>query len=139
MTRVLADTSAHTMSEDDPVALVREWSPPAAETVREEARAHGIELDYSIASGSALEGLIADGLDPELTNAVGAYMAEVFIRELGGAWAMNDDQGLVGIRFPSGHWVFPPDKAKRRFDKGPSHDLANYLRAVKHLVTVQSL
>ena len=127
------------MSEDDPVALVREWSPPAAETVCNAARGRGIELDYSIASGTALEGLVADGLDPELANAVGAYMAEVFIRELGGCWAVNDDQGLVGIRFPSGHWVFPPDKAKRRFAEGPSHDLENYLRAVKYLVRAQSL
>lgn len=37
-------------------------------------------------------------------------MAEVFIRELTGSWAMNDDQGIVGIRFPSGHWAFPPNK-----------------------------
>ena len=62
-------------------------------------------------------------------------MAEVFIRELAGSWAMNDDQGIVGILFPSGHRAFPPNKAKRRFDEGASQDPANYLRAVKHLVT----
>jgi hypothetical protein len=123
------------MDEDDPVALVREWSPSAAETACRAARERGVELDYSVAGGSALEGLVTDGLDPELADAVGAYMAEVFIRELAGSWAMNDDHGLVGIRFPSGHWVFPPAKARLRFDEGPSHDLANYLHAVEHIVT----
>jgi hypothetical protein len=61
-------------------------------------------------------------------------MAAVFIRELAGAWAMNDDERVVGIRFPSGHWAFPPNKAARRFEEGPVHDLGDYLRAVKHIV-----
>jgi hypothetical protein len=39
---------------------------------------------------------------------------------------MNGDHSIVG-------------KTTRRFDEGSSHDLADYLRAVKHLVTVQSL
>jgi hypothetical protein len=120
---------------DDPVTLVSEWSRPAAEKVRDAARAREIELDYTIASGSALEQLIVDGLDPGLANNVGAYIAEVFIHELSGSWAMNTDHDLVGIQFPSGHWAFPPNKAKNRFDDGPSHDLANYMRGVRAIVT----
>ncbi len=57
----------------------------------------------------------------------GAYIGEVFRRQVGGEWIEWTDQYGKAIAFQSGGVkVFPSDKVRKRIVGGPAHNLRDY-------------
>ena len=116
-----------------------EWSPGAAEAFRELAAEMGFELDYSPESLSQVEQLITalparKGRPKkqyrELAGVTGAYLAEVILRNVSGEWGFETEWDAGGIRLPSGTWVFPLHKSRKRYEDGPGDDFVSYYMAL---------
>lgn len=104
-----------------------------AEAFADTAVRHNFALDFTPHSMSALEdtlrvmlrtrfplALFTGRLDAKryapMIPIVGAYVGEVFRRNLGGEWALYD--GEPALRFGDDRWVFPLAKADKRFRHG---------------------
>jgi hypothetical protein len=120
----------------DRAASLAAWSPGAAESFRELANDLGFQLDYSAQSLSEVERMITEefsdrsGVPKEkfhdLVGATGAYVAEVILRNVGGEWGFEPEFEAGGIQLPSGTWVFPLHKSRKRFEEGPGDDFVSY-------------
>jgi hypothetical protein len=100
-------------------------------------------LDYSEASVATIERLVDDiqysmpgGATPAnidlLCRVWGAYVGEVFRRQVGGEWIDWEDQYGKAIAFQSGGVkVFPQDKVRKRIAGGPEHNLRDYYGAFR--------
>jgi hypothetical protein len=118
------------------VRFLAEWSPEAAESFREVAADFGYDLDYSPASLTEVERLISEELSGrrgvpkkkyrDLAGVAGGYLAEVILRNIGGEWAFESKFEAGGIRLPSGTFVFPLHKSRKRYEDGPGDDFVSY-------------
>ena len=103
----------------------------------------GEALDYSEASIGAIERLVDDikysmpggataaNIDL-LCRVGGAYIGEVFRRQVGGEWIDWEDQYGKAIAFQSGGIkVFPMDKVRKRIAGGAEHNLRDYYEAFR--------
>lgn len=116
--------------------------PKAEGWLTENMRASGYSLDGTIESFRELDrffdeqsrpgGLLADGKPGSKLFAVGCYMGQVFVRQLGGVWKTDDadPQGEVNIavRLPDGSLLFPVQRAMKRLRNGGEDSLYVYGR-----------
>lgn len=96
------------------------------------------QLDYSEDSIGVLENLVddihyrlPDGKSQKNINLLcqiwGAYIGEVFRRNIGGEWINWEDEYGKAIAFQSsGVKVFPSDKVHKRIVNGAEHNLYDY-------------
>jgi hypothetical protein len=100
-----------------------------------------VEFDYSEDSVQRLEDYIERhnqlGLDPENdiapnTKYWGAYLGEVFRRNIGGEWIEFQNQlfKAIGVRYKK-IIVFPIDKVRKRILEGRSHNLVAFYKTFK--------
>ncbi len=105
----------------------------------------GEVLDYSESSLARVNNMI-DELwgDPETGKAeerfletmapvVGAYVGEVIVRDLGGSWKLDPEEGIPAVRSPTGVRAFPVAKAEKRFLNGHEDDLSFYYKVIKDM------
>jgi hypothetical protein len=133
------------MAGESPTDIAGEMRRFATVFVETSAR-HGFDLDYSPESLTRVEELI-DKLFADLrpwrrgkpakrfanmAPVVGAYVGEVFVRQLGGQWARNEEFG-EGVLLPSGMWTFPTAKAAKRFANGHEDGLDFYFGVIRDL------
>jgi len=116
--------------------------PKASDWLVKNMDATGYHLDGSIGSFRELDrffdeqsrpgGVLADGRPGSKLFAVGSYMGQVFVRELGGVWETDDadPEGEVNIavRLPNGSIVWPVQRAMKRLWNGPEDGLYAYGR-----------
>jgi hypothetical protein len=136
------------LSPEARVAELREWSPQAAEAFRSAAAEFGIELDYSAESLGEVERLIGENFSDrrgnpkrkwrDMSGTTGAYVAEVILRQLGGEWDFEPEFQAGGIRLPSGTWVFPLHKSRKRYEDGPGDDFVSYFQVLAERETLHS-
>jgi hypothetical protein len=100
-------------------------------------------LDFTEASVVTLERLVEDvhysmpkGKTPEnidlLCRLWGAYIGEVFRRNVGGEWATWKDQYGEAVALKCGGvTLFPHDKIRKRFVSGGEHNLGAYYQALR--------
>lgn len=106
-----------------------------------------VTLDYSVESIGPVEEIAkqlyspkAQGLLGKLFNAkpspqdleqtckmLGGYIGEVYRRQKGGEWAMNDKFKVVGICRGTS-WIFPPAKVQKRLINGDEDNLQFYFQ-----------
>jgi hypothetical protein len=125
---------------DERAASLAAWSPEAAEAFRSLAADHGFDLDYSPESLADVERLITEkfsgrGGKPkkrwrDLSGTSGAYVAEVILRNIGGTWGFQSEFQAGGIQLPSGTWVFPLHKSRKRYEDGPGDDFVSYYSVI---------
>ena len=109
-----------------------------------------VSLDYTESSVATIERMVDDveyslpgGRSPEnvslLCRLWGAYIGEVFRRNLGGEWLNWKDQYGEAIAFQCGGVkVFPHDKVRKRFAEGKEHNLDAYYKAFRNEMSAQS-
>lgn len=117
------------------------------------ARSSGVELDYSVQSVEHVEALLDDlwrighpsiirrllgekrrsEADTEyLASILGAYIGEVFRKELGGEWYLDtrfDPEGTAALRI-RGLTIFPLSKAYKRLVDGPGDNVWFYYQVL---------
>ena len=102
----------------------------------------GLTLDYSESSVALLDQMIDSGWKGEqpenlagVVGFFGAYLGEVVVRQLNGAWEENNEVFQVRIPLHNGDTgtasVF--DKVKNRFLNGPSDSLVFFYQSLKRL------
>lgn len=121
-------------------ASLAAWSPEAAEAFRSVAAEYGFELDYSPESLDDVERLISEKFSGrrgkpkkkwrDMSGTTGAYVAEVILRNIGGAWGFESEFQAGGIQLPSGTWIFPLHKSRKRYEDGPGDDFVSYYAVV---------
>ena len=121
-------------------ASLAAWSPEAAEAFRSVAAEYGFELDYSPESLGDVERLIPEKFSGrrgkpkkrwrDMSGTTGAYVAEVILRNIGGAWGFESEFQAGGIQLPSGTWIFPLHKSRKRYEDGPGDDFVSYYAVV---------
>lgn len=103
----------------------------------EQARAAGVELDYSEASVERLERLVGEAAQRDVDENCkmwGAYFGEVVRRQWGGDWSIET---YPGGRFATltltiqGAKLFPSMKIYRRMTQGASENLASFYASVR--------
>lgn len=106
----------------------------AAEAVSIAAAEHGGNLDYSMASINALEGILG-ALTPHendlewLTKLWGGYFGEVFRRRYAAEWTMSEYPGgkfAVPTLEIGGSRIYPLMKVHRRLTLGAAENLAAF-------------
>lgn len=119
----------------------------AAGALMRVAQSEGWNLDGSVESVDLLDRMIdelweatdAEGtgrVEPEfeqMAPLIGAYLGEVFARDLGGRWDVAAD-GSAAMRLPGDAWVYPLHKAYRRFQNGHDDDLPFYYATMRELL-----
>ena len=109
------------------------------------ARESGHELDYSEQSLRTVERIIdsefadwrpwrrgrAKKASVPVASLVGAYVGEVMVRNLGGAWGWMPEYEVAAVQTPAGGWTSPPAKARKRFINGKEDDLVFYYEVLK--------
>ncbi len=133
------------MGEQEPTpseraASLAAWYPDAAEAFRSVAADYGFDLDYSPESLVDVERLITEQFSGrrgkpkkkwhDLSGTTGAYVAEVILRNIGGVWGFETEFQAGGVQLPSGTWVFPLHKSRKRFEDGPGDDLVAYYSVI---------
>ena len=104
----------------------------------------GVALDYSPESLALVDdflGKARQGSEDDLTNALraaGAYVGEVLVRHLGGAWRNVEGSpieavasGPIVVELPGHAFCNPLGKAWKRFDQGPGESVAFFFAALK--------
>jgi len=116
--------------------------PKASDWLAENMNAAGYHLDGSIESFRELDrffdeqsrpgGLLAGGRPGSKLFAVGCYMGQVFVRELGGVWETDDadpeGEANIAVRLPEGSTVWPVRRAMKRLRNGAEDGLYVYGR-----------
>ena len=128
-----------TSEEHTPKERVRwleQWSPETAEAFCEAALEYGITLDYSPESLGEVERLIRENFTDrrgrvkkkwrDLSGAIGAYVTEVILRNLGGRWDWEPEFEVAGVRLPSGAFTAPLAKSRKRLEEGEGDDFVSY-------------
>jgi hypothetical protein len=128
--------STHDETPEQRIALLKDWSPEAAETFRDLASDFGVDLDYSPESLREVERFISENFADrhgrvkrkhrDLSGATGAYLTEVILRNLGGHWDWEPEWEVAGIRFPDGGFTSPLAKSRKRFEDGPGDEFVSY-------------
>ncbi len=102
----------------------------------------GVDLDYSEASVAKLDAIIEDswgGQVPGQLDAMveifGAYLGEVFVRQLNGHWAEQEGNWVVDFSLPDGSIAHTNvfSKVRKRFMNGPEDSLGYYFHAVQKM------
>jgi hypothetical protein len=57
-------------------------------------------------------------------------LAEVILRNVGGRWGFESEMDAGGIQLPSGTWVFPLHKSRKRYEDGPGDDFVSYFTVI---------
>ena len=87
------------------------------------------EIDRFFDEQSAPGGLLSENRGQRLF-AIGSYIGEVIISEIGGEWSTddNDPQGEVNIavKLPNGGMIWPVQRAIKRFQQGPENSIYDY-------------
>ncbi|MCA9103930.1 MAG: DUF3806 domain-containing protein [Planctomycetales bacterium] len=124
-------------------ALASQMAADANSAVELAASHFDESLDYSEASVAAIERMVDDveyslpgGATPEnkrlLCRLWGAYIGEVFRRNLGGQWLMWKDEYGEAIALQCNEvTVFPHDKIRKRFSQGIEHKLDAYYQVFR--------
>jgi hypothetical protein len=60
---------------------------------------------------------------------LGGYIGEVYRRNRGGDWAINEEFSAVGIQRGES-WIFPPSKVYKRLTNGKEDDLWFYFQVM---------
>lgn len=106
-------------------------------------------LDFSEESVQLVEELVDDmhytlpqGKTPQnvalLSELWGAYIGEVFRRNVGGEWITWEDQwGKAPAIALGGTKIFPQDKVRKRFTNGPEDNLWHYYQTFRDLLSSQ--
>lgn len=116
--------------------------PKAESWLVENMNASGYRLDGTIESFRELDrffdeqsrpgGLLADGRPGSKLFAVGSYMGQVFVRQLGGVWETDDEdpegEANIAVRLPGGSLVWPVRRAMKRLRNGAEDGLYVYGR-----------
>jgi hypothetical protein len=109
----------------------------AGEAVREAADAHRIKLDYSLASITFLEKILAAQAAVDLeyqTRTWGGYFGEVLRRRWGGEWSLTQYPNAVAS-VPTleiaGSRLYPLMKVHRRLTLGEGESLPAFLEMVQ--------
>ena len=118
--------------------------PKAAQWLVKAMASSGYVLDGSIESFRELDrffeeqkkpGGLLDGKVGSKLFAIGSYMGQALISELGGAWETNDSdpQGEmnIGVRLDNGALVWPVQRAIKRFQNGAEDGLYAYGCAIR--------
>lgn len=125
-------------------ALAEQMAADAADAVQLADSHFDESLDFSEASVSVIERMVEDveyslpeGRSPGnislLCRLWGAYIGEVFRRNLGGEWLKWKDQYGEAIAFKCNNvTVFPHDKVRKRFAQGTEHHLAAYYKTFRN-------
>lgn len=101
-----------------------------------------IDLDYSLASARKLDELIEKAwggtvptLLEQMVQGFGAYLGEIFVRHLGGAWRENDGRWVVRLTMVDGSMadanVFA--KVHKRFLNGMEDSLGYYATSLQKM------
>jgi len=108
-----------------------------------------ITLDYSVESIDKIEAIAAQlhsTLQPgglgklfkkgpsaeqidKICKMLGGYVGEVYRRQKGGEWGINDKFKAIGIS-RGGLWIFPPAKIHKRLTNGKEDDIWFYFRVL---------
>ena len=116
--------------------------PKAEKWLVENMNASGYRLDGTVESFRELDrffdeqsrpgGLLADGKPGSKLFAVGSYMGQVFVRQLGGVWETDDEdpegEANIAVRLPNGSLVWPVRRAINRLKNGAEDGLYVYGR-----------
>ena len=116
--------------------------PKAEKWLVENMNASGYRLDGTIESFRELDrffdeqsrpgGVLADGRPGSKLFAVGSYMGQVFVRQLGGVWETDDEdpegEANIAVRLPNGSLVWPVRRAMKRLRNGAEDGLYVYGR-----------
>ena len=116
--------------------------PKAEGWLVENMNASGYRLDGTIESFRELDrffdeqsrpgGLLADGKHGSKLFAVGSYMGQVFVQQLGGAWETDDEdpegEANIAVRLPNRSLVWPVRRAINRLRNGAEDGLYVYGR-----------
>ena len=124
-------------------SLAERMASAAADAVKLTDAYFNEALDFSEASVATIERVVddikysmPDGKTPAnidlLCRVWGAYIGEVFRRQVGGEWIDWEDQYGKAIAFQSvGVKVFPMDKVRKRIVGGSEHNLRDYYTAFR--------
>jgi hypothetical protein len=109
----------------------------AAEAVRVASEAHRIKLDYSLASVSSLETILAGQAAADLeyqTRTWGGYFGEVLRRRWQGEWSFTQYPNAVAA-VPTleiaGSRLYPLMKVNRRLTLGEAESLTAFLELIQ--------
>lgn len=115
----------------------------AADTARAARDISGAELDYSVASLAAVDGILGGFHDEGLRTdqlgetlfGFGCYVGEVFVRTTGATWVDADSEQMRALGFSPlvqlawGTVTNPIGKVFKRVENGPEDGLVHYYRA----------
>lgn len=132
----------HKRPASKPAATLMEDIPRAETWLVENMNASGYALDGTMESFRELDrffdeqsrpgGLLADGRPGSKLFAVGCYMGQVFVRQLGGVWETDDADPAgevnIAVRLPDGSLVWPVQRAMKRLKNGAEDGLYDYGR-----------
>lgn len=113
--------------------------PKAEKWLVEAMASSGYELDGTMGSFRELDrffeeqrrpGGLLDGRVGNKLFAIGCYMGQVMIAQLGGTWETDDSDPLgeinIAVRLPDGSVVWPVQRAMKRFENGSEDSLYAY-------------
>jgi len=99
-------------------------------------------LDYSLTSVQSLEAWIQDQVDTRKTkhdpqsliSAMGCYVGEVIVRNIGGHWTTIDNRAAI-VDIGKITVASPLQKVTKRLTNGPSDGLYGYVQLIKKMAS----